>query len=222
LKFQVVIPARGGSKRFPKKNLHFLNGIPLIAHSIIYALKCVASENIWVNTDDTEIAKVAKKYGVNITIRPEELGSDTTSTAEVLHYQQSFFDENNIECDAIILLQATNPLRPNNLLSVAINQFESSKRNSLASFTPLNKKFGRITADFYHPSNYTPGQRMQDIDAEYYEDGLIYITNRASILSKDVITSDVFPLISEGIESSIDIDEPEDILFAEFLMKTKK
>lgn len=222
MKFQVVIPARGGSKRFPKKNLYPLSGIPLIAYSIKYALKHFGTESIWVNTDDSEIAKVANEYGVNVTIRPRELGSDTSSTAEVLHYQQLFFDANKINCDAIILLQATNPLRPDHLLMEAMGAFERSKRSSLASFTALNKKFGRITANFFYPSNYTSGQRMQDIELDYFEDGLIYITSRTSILSKQVITNDVFPLISEGIESSIDIDEPDDILFAEYLLSLKK
>ncbi|MDQ6763477.1 MAG: acylneuraminate cytidylyltransferase family protein, partial [Bacteroidota bacterium] len=64
-----------------------------------------------------------------------------------------------------------------------------------------------------------PGQRMQDIDPDYYENGLIYITNTKSIKKKEIITEDVFPLIIEGVETLVDIDEHDDILFAEFLIK---
>lgn len=216
--YQLVIPARGGSKRFPKKNVQLLNGIPLIAHSILFAKTYFPNENIWVNTDDEEIAGIAKEYEVNVTIRPKELGSDTTSTAEVLFYQNEYFVNNHIQCDAMILLQATNPLRPKNLLESAILQFEKSNRNSLASFTVLNRKFGKIESDFFEPSNYKPGQRMQDIDPDYYENGLIYITKTKSIQSKEIITTDVFPFILENKEAIVDIDEPQDLLFAEFLL----
>jgi N-acylneuraminate cytidylyltransferase len=221
LNYQVVIPARGGSKRFPGKNIHLLNGIPLIGHSILFALKSLPPENIWVNTDDNEIAAIASEYGVNISIRPDDLGSDTASTADVLYYQQSVFGLNQIACDAIILLQATNPLRPEGLLENAIDVFEKSKRNSLASFTILNRKYGKIKSDFYIPENYKPGQRMQDIEPDYYENGLIYIANKQSIQNKEIITTDVFPLIQNNIESTVDIDEPADLLFAEFILKNK-
>ena len=221
MNYQVVIPARGGSKRFPGKNIHLLNGIPLIGHSILFALKSLPPENIWVNTDDNEIAAIASEYGVNISIRPDDLGSDTASTADVLYYQQSVFGLNQIACDAIILLQATNPLRPEGLLENAIDVFEKSKRNSLASFTILNRKYGKIKSDFYIPENYKPGQRMQDIEPDYYENGLIYIANKQSIQNKEIITTDVFPLIQNNIESTVDIDEPADLLFAEFILKNK-
>jgi CMP-N-acetylneuraminic acid synthetase len=221
LNYQVIIPARGGSKRFPKKNIHLLNGIPLIAHSILFALKSFDKTNIWVNTDDEEIALIAKNYGVNITIRPKELGSDNASTADVMFFQSTFFMDNNIPCDAMILLQATNPIRPQNLIHAAISEFETNNRNSLASFSSLNRKFGKINKSFYTPTNYKPGQRMQDIEPDYFENGLIYITNIASIQKKEIITSDVFPLLIDGEESLVDIDEPKDMLFAEFLLKNK-
>ncbi len=219
MNYQVIIPARGDSKRFPKKNTHRLNGIPLIAHSIIFAKKKFSEKKIWVNTDDEAIAAIAEKYRVNVTVRPKELGSDTASTADVLFYQNEYFSLNNIPCDAMILLQATNPLRPDNLLHIAIQQYELNKRNSLASFSILNKKFGKIRSNFFTPSNYTPGQRMQDIEPDYFENGLIYITDAKSIQQREIITSDVFPLVIDSIEAIVDIDEPQDILFAEFLIK---
>jgi N-acylneuraminate cytidylyltransferase len=221
LNYQIIIPARGGSKRFPKKNIHLLNGVPLIAHSILFALKSFDKTNIWVNTDDEEIALITKNYGVNLTIRPKELGSDTASTADVLFFQSAFFANNNIPCDAMILLQATNPIRPQNLIHSAIREFEHNHRNSLASFSNLNKKFGKINNSYYTPINYKLGQRMQDIEPNYFENGLIYITNITSIQQKEIITSDVYPLLVDGEESLVDIDEPKDILFAEFLLKNK-
>lgn len=221
MKYQVIIPARGGSKRFPKKNIHLLNGLPLISHSILSALEAFDKTNIWVNTDDDEIADIAMQYGVNITIRPTDLGSDTASTADVLFFQDEYFNDNNICYDAFILLQVTNPIRPPSLIQTAIREFENSGRNSLASFSSLNRKYGKIQDYSYFPSNYKPGQRMQDIEPDYYENGLIYITKRECIKMKEIISLDVLPLIINGDEPLVDIDEPKDILFAEFLLIQK-
>jgi CMP-N-acetylneuraminic acid synthetase len=219
--YQIVIPARGGSKRFPRKNINSLNGIPLIAHSIIFALKSFTPDNIWVNTDDTEIAEIASKYGINITFRPSELGADETSTSEVLLYQADIFELKKIEYGAMILLQPTNPLRPDGLIESAIHLFENKKRQSLASFSILNRKYGKIKSEFYFPENYKPGQRIQDVQPDYFENGLIYITSKEAIKNNVIITADVYPLILTEIESFVDIDERSDMFFAEFLLRNK-
>jgi CMP-N-acetylneuraminic acid synthetase len=222
LNYQVVIPARGGSKRFPKKNVIDFCGKPLIAHTIEYALESFSSNKIWVNTDDEEIKKIALGFGINITIRPEFLGSDTASTAEVLSFQCQQFEKDLILCDAIILLQATNPIRPEKLIVDCIDVFEINNRGSLASFSKLNKKYGQIQDDDFKPKNYQPGQRMQDINPDYFENGLIYITKTENLLKGEVITKDVFPFIYNGIESSVDIDEVDDLTFAEYVYKKLK
>lgn len=221
MNYKIVIPVRKGSKRFPGKNKALFLKKPLVVHSIEFALKSFPKEDIWVNTDDLEIVDIANKYGVNITIRPKFLGSDTASTCNVLDYQINEFLKFGIVCDAVILLQATNPLRPKNLIKNAINYFEKYNRNSLATFSKLNKKFGTINEKKYHPTNYKPGQRMQDLVPNYFESGLIYITKSDSIMQGFIITDDVFPYIYDGFESLIDIDEPFDLSFAEFLYKKK-
>ncbi len=222
MNYQVVIPARGKSKRFPKKNVINFCGKPLIAHTIEYALKSFSNNKIWVNTDDEEIKKIALEFGINVTIRPEYLGSDTASTADVLSFQCEKFVSDSILCDAIILLQATNPIRPEKLIFDCIDVFEINNRGSLASFSKLNKKYGQINGDYFDPKNYKPGQRMQDIDLDYFENGLIYITKTENIFKGEVITEDVFPFIYNGIESSVDIDEVDDLTFAEYVYKKLK
>jgi CMP-N-acetylneuraminic acid synthetase len=216
-RYKIVIPARGGSKRFPGKNTVNFIDKPLISHSIEYALNFFPSNSIWVNTDDDEISSIAIKSGINLTKRPIELATDTASTVDVLKYQCKEFEKMSIEYDTIILLQATNPIRPQNLIENTIFEFEKSKRKSLASFTILNKKIGNIVNNFFTPTNYAPGQRMQDLKPDYFENGLIYITSRNSILEGCIITKDVYPYIYNGIESYVDIDEPVDLIFAEFI-----
>lgn len=222
MNYQVVIPARGGSKRFPRKNVINFCGKPLIAHTIEYALNSFSGNKIWVNTDDDEISQIALGYGIEVTIRPDFLGSDIASTADVLSFQCQQFEKDSILCDAIILLQVTNPIRPDELIVDCINNFEKNSRGSLASFSKLNKKYGRIEDDYYNPQNYIPGQRMQDIVPDYFENGLIYITKIENLIKGEVITKDVFPFIYNGIESSVDIDEIDDLAFAEYVYKKLK
>lgn len=223
MKYQIVIPARGGSKRFVGKNIIDLNGIPLIAHSILFAKQSYSEIDVFVNTDDEEIANVAKQFGSEITMRPESLGSDTTSSAEVLQQQLEWFESEGIPCDAMILLQATNPIRPKNLLKEAVSKFESSKRKSLAGFSVLPKKFGTIDkSNIFHPENYRPGQRMQDLTPRFYENGLIYITSAESIKAGEIITQDVFPFLIDHIGCTVDIDEPDDLIYAAYILEYLK
>uniref|UniRef100_UPI0040484510 acylneuraminate cytidylyltransferase family protein n=1 Tax=Algoriphagus sp. TaxID=1872435 RepID=UPI0040484510 len=219
--YKVIIPARKGSKRFPKKNITDLNGKPLISYSIEYALNFFDKESIWVNSDDIEVISIAKSYNVNYTLRPDELGADTTTSAEVLTFQSLEFLKLGLDFDAFILLQPTNPIRPFDLISNSIRLFEIYQTGSLASFSSLNKKYGKIVDNIFIPTNYTYGQRMQDIDLEYFENGLIYITKKEHLLAGKIVTDDVFPLILNSIESQIDIDEPQDLMFAKVFLNSK-
>lgn len=217
--YRIVIPARGGSKRLPKKHVLTLGGIPLIVHTIRYAKEFFPNSSIFVNTDDSEISTISEKEGVQITPRVQGLGEDTTTTLEVLQSQLDWFEEMSITCDAVILLQATNPLRPRALLTEAISGFENSNRGSLATFSPLNRKFGKISDNCFVPENYSPGQRMQDITPSYFENGLLYITKAETIRNGAVISEDVFPFIVNHPYSHVDIDEKEDLIYAEYLLE---
>lgn len=222
MKYQVIIPARANSKRLPGKNMRILGDKPLIQYSIDFALKHFSCQNIWVNTDDISIIKFAKQKGINTLLRPCELATDFTSTVDVLKHHVNYFKEKDIACDAIILLQPTNPFREDELLKKTLSKFQKSKRNSLATFSVLKKKIGKIKNDFFKPTNYLPGQRSQDLEKSYFENGLFYITKCDSILEGKVITEDVYPIICNTLEATVDIDYLEDFVFAETLLKLKK
>lgn len=220
--YKVVIPARANSKRLPGKNMKVLGGKPLIQYSIDFALNHFSEEAIWVNSDDQEILNFAKQKGVNTLVRPDNLSTDFSRTVDVLKHQVNYFKKQNIICDAIILLQPTNPLREDDLLKNAIRKFQESGRNSLATFSISGKKLGKIEDGFFKPTNYIPGQRSQDLEEYYFENGLLYITKCDSILVGKIITDDVFTLICESLGSTVDIDNLEDFIFAESLLKLKK
>ena len=219
--YKIIIPARANSKRLPGKNMRILGGKPLIQHSIDFALNHFSEDSIWVNSDDKQIIKFAKEKGIKTLLRPDDLGTDNISTVEVLKFHVNYFEEQNIDCDAIILLQPTNPFRENELLKNGIKEFEKSKRNSLATFSISGKKLGKIENRIFKPTNYTPGQRSQDLENNYFENGLLYITKCESILLGKIITEDVYPLVCDNIEATVDIDYLEDFIFAEALLKLK-
>jgi CMP-N-acetylneuraminic acid synthetase len=220
MKYKVIIPARGGSKRLPKKNTRKLDGIPLFVHSINYAnnFSLFQKNDIYVNTDDDEIEKIASKINCKIFRRSKDLGSDLASTSEVIKEQVEKMINDGEKFDAVILLQPTNPLRLDTMLINAIELFEDSKRNSLSTFSRLNKKIGIIKKNHFYPENYSFGQRSQDQKQHYYENGLIYITKVKEILKGNIISKDVFPYVIDHEFAQVDIDEANDFLLAEFLI----
>lgn len=223
LNLKVIIPARKGSKRFPGKNKVLLNGKPLFQHSIDYAIsEGILPENIWINSDDEEILELGSHFGIRAYSRNSRLADDFTPTVNVLEDQLNYFQEHRINCDAVVLLQVTNPLRPEGLVRKALQVFEQSSTSSLCTFSPLNKKFGTIKDSHFEPKNYSPGQRMQDIEPLYYENGLLYISSSKLILKeKKIIGDDVYPFVVDHVFANVDIDEPNDLLLAEFLSVKK-
>ena len=219
MNFKIIIPARANSKRLPEKNMKLLGQKPLIQYSIDFALNNFSKNDIWVNSDDLQIIKFAKQKGIRTLLRPKELATDFSSTADVLKFQVNYFKEKNIACDAIILLQPTNPFREDDLLKEALSNFQKRERNSLATFSVSEKKLGKIENNSFIPTNYVPGQRSQDLEKSYFENGLLYITKCDSILEGKVITEDVYPIICDTLEATVDIDYSEDFIFAESLLK---
>ncbi len=217
---KVIIPARKNSKRLPGKNLIKLNGKELVKYSIEYALAYFDKQDIWVNSDDEKILEISKLYEINTYHRPANLATDYTPTVDVLKDQIQFFDISGIQLDNIVLLQVTNPLRTRELMLEAINLFKNFNRNSLATFSTLKKKYGTITNSEFIPKNYLPGQRMQDLEEDFFENGLLYITKKESVLNGNIITSDVYPYVVDDITSTVDIDEPMDLFWAEYLLKS--
>ena len=217
--FIVIIPARGGSKRIPNKNIKLLNKKPLVAHSIEYSLKFFSKDRIWINSDSQEILNIGKSYGINCYRRKDELAKDVSKTIDVLKDQLK-----NIYVDFkyIVLLQPTTPLRPDDLFKMAIDILNSNKINSLFTVSPLEKKFGKLEKNKFKPINYNFGQRSQDLNELFFENGLLYITSKDLILTEKIIDKNSHPIITKGLESTIDIDTEIDFLIAELIMKSWK
>ncbi len=215
MKTIAIIPARGGSKRLPNKNILSLGGIPLIAHSILYAQKNSAIiDEIYVSTDDATIKKIALHYGAKVIDRPESLSGDFEPTVTALKHVLESLD---FEVENVILLQPTNPFREDNLLGKAFRLYHENNYDSLFTVSRNHQKLGKIEANIFRPFNYEIGQRSQDLEPLYFENGLLYISKANLIMQNKILSKSAFPYEVNHIFSNIDIDTQEDLDYAEYL-----
>ena len=217
-KYITVIPARGGSKRFPGKNIHSLNGSPLICHSIEYSLRNSNVVGTYVSTDAEDIKSISKSAGAEIIDRPEELAGDYATTASAMKHAVQNLMDNGVKFDFVVLLQATNPLRPKNLLKEAIDIIEQEKNDSLFTVNRSEKKLGKIIDGKFVPWNYKFGMRSQDMDPLYYENGLLYITSKELLLQEIIEGPTAYPMIVDHPFGEVDIDTIEDFHYAEYMI----
>ena len=211
-----IIPARGGSKRLYPKNRMPMGGIPLIAHSILYAqANAQIIDAIYVSTNCPITKQMALDYGAKVIDRPESLSGDLEPTVSAMKHVL----ENIDTVENVILLQPTNPLRPKNLLAETMTVYENGKHDSLFTVTRNHQKFGKISNQKFIPYNYTIGQRSQDLEPLFFENGLLYITKASLILENCIISENAFPFEVDHVFAKIDIDTQEDFDYAEFLYR---
>jgi N-acylneuraminate cytidylyltransferase len=214
-----IIPARGGSKRLPGKNILNLGGIPLLVHSIRFAqANANIIDEIYVSTDDDAIKKVALEYGAQVIDRPAAISGDLEPTLTTL---QHAIKTVGVEVENVILLQPTNPLRPSSLLEECFDTFQNINADSLFTVTRNHQKLGKIVNDTFVPFNYEIGQRSQDLEPLYFENGLLYISKAKLILEGAIVSNNAIPFIVNHIFAQVDIDTQEDFDYATYLLNQK-
>ena len=223
----IVIPARGGSKGVPRKNIKVLGGKPLIQYNIDAAKGIFDNEFICVSTDDTEIKSVVEQLGLKVPfLRPNELASDTAGTYEVLLHAIEFYEKAGYYPDTLVLLQATSPFRTSHHIEEALKQYDTTcemlvsvketKSNPYYVLREENQEGWLVKCK---EGNFI---RRQDCPKVYELNGAIYIIDVATLKSK---TLQNFTKIKKFImdeKSSHDIDNPIDWLVAEALIQNNK
>lgn len=213
--YLVLIPARAGSQRLPGKNMHQLGDKPLLGHSIAYALKNGLSD-IVVTSNDAAILDFATQNEVQIVERPNELAGNEEPVITAL---QHAVDQLQKKYDAVILLQPTNPLRPEGLLKEAITVFELEDCDSLMTVSRNENKLGTISNHQFIPYNYQMGQRSQDLEPLFYENGLLYIFKTELLKQGGLLGAKNYPLIVDHPFAEIDIDTEADFKKAALYLK---
>ncbi|MFT4303206.1 MAG: cytidylyltransferase domain-containing protein [Candidatus Woesearchaeota archaeon] len=221
MKIVTLIPARGGSKGIPKKNIKLLAGQPLISYTIKASLNSKANDT-YVSTDCHEIHKISKIYGAKVIKRPKEFATDSASTESVLlHFAKK------INFDILILLQCTSPFTTSEDISNAINIFKKNKYDSMLSVCDDHGGFlcgGFNWDENGNPINYNINKRprRQDMKKVYRENGAIYIMTKKGLLKHKNRLFGNIGIYHMPIYRSFEIDEPGDFEIAEQIMINKK
>ena len=218
--FLAIIPARGGSKRLPRKNILDLNGKPLIAYSIKAGLKSKYIDKVMVTSDDAEILSISKYYGANTIQRPIELANDTATTFDAIKHTI----DNCETYDYIVLLQATSPLRNEKHIDEAIELLESKKADAVVSVCEMDHSplWSNTLDESLSMKGFLKDEvlntRSQDLENYYRLNGAIYICKTHKLLEEKsfMLKNDIFAYVMDR-ESSIDIDEEIDFRMANML-----
>ncbi len=218
-----IIPARGGSKGVPGKNIRNIAGLPLIAWSIRQAKDVAAIGHVVVSTDSEEIAAVAREHGAEVPfLRPARLAEDTTPTEPVMRHALDWYTEQGSDISAVVLLQPTSPLRLPGSLAAALGRFESEGADSLLGVCENHHFFWRNLAAPEALYDYKNRPRRQDIAADarwYRENGSIYVTRAAAFRAANNRLCGRIAMHTMNEEEGWEIDSLADFLVVEALMR---
>ena len=225
-----IIPARGGSKRIPKKNIKDFFGKPLIAYSIEVALASKLFEKVVVTTDDEEIANIAKKYGAEVPfLRPENLSDDFSGTTDVVNHAVEYLESQGENYQYICTIYATAPLLQKEYLVKGYEELKNSSAINAFSATtmpfPIQRTFKLNSAgrcEMFTPEHYM--SRSQDLEEAYQDAGQFYWTNREleKTFTNKVMFSDISIPVSLPRHLVQDIDTFEDWKRAEIMYRVLK
>lgn len=226
MRILTVIPARGGSKGVPGKNIKMLNGKPLIQYTIDAAKDIFLSEHICVSTDDFKIKEVVESLGTKVPfLRPDELATDTSGTYEVLLHAIDHYESNGYLPEVLVLLQATSPFRTSVHIREALERYDDSCEMVVSvKETKANPYYVLREEDengYLVPSKEGNFTRRQDCPKVYEVNGAIYIIN-VSVLKEKPLSE--FKKVKKYIMSEVeshDIDTMIDWEFSEFLINKK-
>lgn len=218
-----IIPARGGSKGVPLKNIKEIAGIPLISHSIRQSLSSQLIEKTYVTTDSKAIGEVAHKEGAIVIERPTELASDTASSESALidainQIQRS----ENYSPELVVFLQCTSPLRRADDIDNAIRQLKQRKADSLLSVVE-NHRFVWEESDKSAKSlnyDYKSRARRQDLQPQYMENGSIYIFRPDDLIKYNNRLSGNIALYKMDAITAYEIDTLLDFRIVEMLLNS--
>lgn len=225
-KYIAVIPARGGSKQIPKKNLRKIGGKPLVSWTISQALSCPKINLVHVSTDDEEIAELARELGADVPyLRPPDLSGDNAPTEDAMAYAVNWYAKHDRSFENTILLQPTSPLRLEHSITKAIETFETQNCNSLVSVVQTHSFFWLNAKDpepSYDYRNRPMRQNIKTHEKRYRENGSIYITKTAAFLENQCrIVEPVCLNMMQDIEG-FEIDSELDLSFVDHILRSEE
>jgi CMP-N,N'-diacetyllegionaminic acid synthase len=229
MKILTLIPARGGSKRIPRKNIRSLGGKPLIVWSIDVAKDIPEVVDILVSTDDKEIAEIAKSAGAMVPwLRPPKLSTDTASSVDVCLHALEWYEKENGKVDGLMLLQSTSPFRSRGSILQGIDLFRRHKHRPVIGVSAAKSHpmwCFEIEKGIMRPfmKSETLHMRSQDLPPAYMVNGGFYLVSPKYLREeRSFYKGQIIPLIIDPSEESMDIDTEWDWKLAEAIIKLQR
>ena len=231
MKILAIIPARGGSKGIPGKNIKLLNGKPLLAYTSEIALQSKYLTEVILSTEDEEIIQVAKKISIKVPfVRPMELAQDNTPTIDVIIHALQWYKSQNVFFDAVCLLQVTSPFRTVKFLDNAIKKFIEEDSDSLISVQRVPHVYNphwTFEVNLDGSLKIATGEtqiisRRQELPVAYHRDGSIYITKTEILLRDKSLYGKMTGFIESDANFYVNIDTIEDWETAEKMIENSK
>lgn len=213
-----LIPARGGSKGIPRKNLAKLGGKPLVAWTIEAAIEAFGERGVWLSSDDAEILRVGSEYGIQLIERPVELATDESRSEDVIQHFLSLLDLPDTDCQIITLLQPTSPFRTSKHIMDALSVFDEDPAiDSVVSVVQIEPSVLKSLIDVHGDGFLAPFSQTfissprQALPKTYMPNGAIYIFRKHIFLEKHKIYGSFLrPFVMSEVDS-LDIDRPIDL-----------
>ncbi|WP_346883667.1 acylneuraminate cytidylyltransferase family protein [uncultured Algibacter sp.] len=226
-----IIPARGGSKSVPKKNIKLLDGKPLLQYTVDVAKASKNITKLILSSDDDAIINIAKQLDLEVPFkRPSNLAQDNSPTLPVIQHALNFYKAQDIHFEAVCLLQVTSPFKTTEFIDQAIHKFITSEADALVSVKPVPDEYN---PHWVFKANNTGSlelftedkqiiSRRQDLPKAYHRDGVIYITKTRVLLEENSLYGRVLTYIESPSNFNVNIDTIEDWKKAEIYLKENK
>ncbi|MBU2633752.1 MAG: acylneuraminate cytidylyltransferase family protein [Nanoarchaeota archaeon] len=224
-----IIPARGGSKGIPRKNIKLLNGKPLIAYSIEQAKQSEFVDRVFVSTEDKEIAEISKEYNSEVISRPQELAEDNTPMMPVLKHALDYLENKlKFKADIVVLLQPTSPLRKTKYIDKAIKELINHNCETVTTIYKIEHNINTLVKIKDGKTKYfikkDPIALRQTSEEIYRIDGMVFVLKKEKISDEIdyIVSDDNNRAIVVPYEDGLEIDSPFEFELAEFLIKNRR
>jgi len=225
-----IIPARGGSKGIPRKNLKLLCGKPLLQYTAAAALQARQLSRVVLTTEDEEIADVGRSLGLDVPfIRPADLARDDTPTLPVLQHAVEFLEKQGERFEAVCLLQPTNPLCSARIIDQCIQMLKEGSADAVVTILPVPTEYNPHWVYFQRENGTlklstgkkSPIPRRQELPVAFHREGSVYVTRRDVVMEQNSLYGEHLLGCLISSDSSVNIDRLEDLERAELLISSK-
>lgn len=225
-----VIPARGGSKGVPRKNIRMLNGRPLLSYTVEAALAATSLARVILSTDDHAIADLGRRLGVEVPfMRPASLATDVTPTLPVVQHALAYLEERGDRFDAVCILQPTTPLRRSRDIDCCVERLRTSGADAVVTIVPVPVEcnphwvyfIGADGAMRLSTGEKVPIPRRQALPAAVRREGSVYVVRRAAVMEHDTLFGDRLVGLMLDPAECVDINSDADWVRAEQMLRAR-